>query len=184
MADDARWYVVHTYSGYENIVAENIGKIVENRKMQDKILGVMIPMEKVVEVKDDKTVETERKLFPGYVVVKLAVEYDDDNQPQVPNETWHAIRYTRGCTGFVGPESKPVPLTEAEVQKLGIEKKSVEVTYKDGDLVTVTSGPFEGFSGVVEMLDAEKNVVRVAISMFGRETPVEFELDQVESAVE
>ena len=152
--------------------------------MQDKILGVMIPMEKVVEVKDDKTVETERKLFPGYVVVKLAVEYDDDNQPQVPNETWHAIRYTRGCTGFVGPESKPVPLTEAEVQKLGIEKKSVEVTYKEGDLVTVTSGPFEGFSGVVEMLDAEKNVVRVAISMFGRETPVEFELDQVESAVE
>lgn len=184
MADNARWYVVHTYSGYENIVAENIGKIVENRKMQDKILGVMIPMEKVVEVKDDKTVETERKLFPGYVVVKLAVEYDDDNQPQVPNETWHAIRYTRGCTGFVGPESKPVPLTEAEVQKLGIEKKSVEVTYKEGDLVTVTSGPFEGFSGVVEMLDAEKNVVRVAISMFGRETPVEFELDQVESAVE
>lgn len=184
MADDARWYVVHTYSGYENIVAENIGKIVENRKMQDKILGVMIPMEKVVEVKDDKTVETERKLFPGYVVVKLAVEYDDDNQPQVPNETWHAIRYTRGCTGFVGPESKPVPLTEAEVQKLGIEKKSVEVTYKEGDLVTVTSGPFEGFSGVVEMLDAEKNVVRVVISMFGRETPVEFELDQVESAVE
>ena len=184
MADDARWYVVHTYSGYENIVAENIGKIVENRKMQDKVLDVMIPMEKVVEVKDDKTVETERKLFPGYVVVKLAVEYDDDNQPQVPNETWHAIRYTRGCTGFVGPESKPVPLTEAEVQKLGIEKKSVEVTYKEGDLVTVTSGPFEGFSGVVEMLDAEKNVVRVAISMFGRETPVEFELDQVESAVE
>ena len=184
MADDARWYVVHTYSGYENIVAENIGKIVENRKMQDKILGVMIPMEKVVEVKDDKTVETERKLFPGYVVVKLAVEYDDDNQPQVPNETWHAIRYTRGCTGFVGPESKPVPLTEAEVQKLGIEKKSVEVTYKEGDLVTVTSGPFEGVSGVVEMLEAEKNVVRVAISMFGRETPVEFELDQVESAVE
>ena len=184
MADDARWYVVHTYSGYENIVAENIGKIVENRKMQDKILDVMIPMEKVVEVKDDKTVETERKLFPGYVVVKLAVEYDDDNQPQVPNETWHAIRYTRGCTGFVGPESKPVPLTEAEVQKLGIEKKPVEVTYKEGDLVTVTSGPFEGFSGVVEMLDAEKNVVRVAISMFGRETPVEFELDQVESAVE
>ena len=185
MTDEkALWYVVHTYSGYENIVAENIGKIVENRKMQDKILAVMIPMEKVVEVKDDKTVETERKLFPGYVVVKLAVEYDDDNQPQVPNETWHAIRYTRGCTGFVGPESKPVPLTEAEVQKLGIEKKSVEVTYKDGDLVTVTSGPFEGFSGVVEMLDAEKNVVRVAISMFGRETPVEFELDQVESAVE
>lgn len=184
MADDARWYVVHTYSGYENIVAENIGKIVENRKMQDKILDVTIPMEKVVEVKEDKTVETERKLFPGYVVVKLAVEYDDDNQPMVPNETWHAIRYTRGCTGFVGPESKPVPLTEAEVIKLGIETKTVEVTYAVGDLVTVTDGPFEGFSGVVEVLDTEKNVVRVAISMFGRETPVEFELDQVENAVE
>lgn len=184
MADDSRWYVVHTYSGYENIVAENIGKFVENRKMQDKILGVMIPMEKVTEIRGDKTVEVERKIFPGYVVVKLAVEYDDDNQPQVPNETWHAIRYTRGCTGFVGPESKPVPLTEAEVQKLGIEKKSVEVTYSTGDLVTVTNGPFEGFSGIVEMIDTEKNIVRVAISMFGRETPVEFELDQVKATVE
>lgn len=184
MADDSRWYVVHTYSGYENIVAENIGKFVENRKMHDKILGVMIPMEKVTEIRGDKTVEVERKIFPGYVVVKLAVEYDDDNQPQVPNETWHAIRYTRGCTGFVGPESKPVPLTEAEVQKLGIEKKSVEVTYSTGDLVTVTNGPFEGFSGIVEMIDTEKNIVRVAISMFGRETPVEFELDQVKATVE
>ena len=183
MADDARWYVIHTYSGYENKVAGNIEKIVENRKMQDKILGVNIPLEKVVEVRDDKTVEYERKVFPGYVVVKLAVEYDDDNQPQVPNETWHAIRYTRGVTGFVGPESKPVPLTEEEVLKLGIEKRVVEVTYAVGDLVTVTDGPFEGFSGVVEMLDTEKNIVRVAISMFGRETPVEFELDQVESAV-
>lgn len=183
MADDARWYVIHTYSGYENKVASNIEKIVENRKMQDKILGVNIPLEKVVEVRDDKTVEVERKVFPGYVVVKLAVEFDDDNQPQVPNETWHAIRYTRGVTGFVGPESKPVPLTDEEVQKLGIEKKVVEVTYKVGDLVTVTDGPFDGFSGVVEMLETEKNLVRVAISMFGRETPVEFELDQVESAV-
>lgn len=184
MADDARWYVVHTYSGYENIVADNIGKIVENRKMQDKILDVNIPMEKVVEVKDDKTVERERKIFPGYVVVKLAVEYDDDNQPQVPDETWHAIRYTRGCTGFVGPESKPVPLTEAEVLKLGIEQKVIEVTYAVGDLVTVTDGPFEGFSGVVEAIDTEKNIVQVTISMFGRETPVEFELDKVDKAID
>ncbi len=183
MADDARWYIIHTYSGYENKVAGNIEKIVENRKMQDKILGVNIPLEKVVEIRDDKTVEIERKMFPGYVVVKLAVEFDDDNQPQVPNETWHAIRYTRGVTGFVGPESKPVPLTEAEVEKLGIEKRVIEVTYSEGDLVTVTDGPFEGFSGVAEMLDTEKNIVRVAISMFGRETPVEFELDQVENAV-
>ena len=129
MAGDARWYVIHTYSGYENKVAGNIAKIVENRKMQDKILDVCIPLEKVVEVKNDETVEVERMIFPSYVVVKLAVEYDDDNQPQVPNETWHAIRYTRGVTGFVGPESKPVPLTDAEVEKLGIENKVVEVTY-------------------------------------------------------
>ena len=146
MADDARWYVIHTYSGYENKVAGNIEKIVENRKMHDKILGVCIPLEKVVEVKDDKTVEVERMIFPGYVVVKLAVEYDDDNQPQVPNETWHAIRYTTGVTGFVGPESKPVPLTEKEVEKLGIENKVVEVTYNVGDMVTVTDGPFDEFN--------------------------------------
>ena len=118
MAVDARWYVIHTYSGYENKVAGNIEKIVENRKMHDKILGVSIPLEKVVEVKDDKTVEVERMVFPGYVVVKLAVEYDDDNQPQVPNETWHAIRYTRGVTGFVGPESKPIPLTADELDRM------------------------------------------------------------------
>lgn len=184
MAGDARWYIIHTYSGYENKVAGNIEKIVENRKMQDKILDVCIPLEKVVEVKGDETVEVERMLFPSYVVVKLAVEYDDDNQPQVPNETWHAIRYTRGVTGFVGPESKPVPLTDAEVEKLGIEAKVVEVTYGLGDMVTVTTGPFEGFSGVVEALDTENNMVRVAISMFGRETPVEFELNQVKNAVE
>ncbi|MBR2877074.1 MAG: transcription termination/antitermination protein NusG, partial [Clostridia bacterium] len=161
-----------------------IENIVENRKMQDKILGVSIPLEKVVEVIDDKTVEVERKVFPSYVVVKLAVEYDDDNQPQVPNETWHAIRYTRGVTGFVGPESKPVPLTDAEVEKLGIETKIVEVTYGLGDMVTVTDGPFEGFSGVVEAIDTEKNMVRVTISMFGRETLVEFELNQVQNAVD
>ena len=184
MAVDARWYVIHTYSGYENKVAGNIEKIVENRKMHDKILGVCIPLEKVVEVKDDKTVEVERMIFPGYVVVKLAVEYDDDNQPQVPNETWHAIRYTRGVTGFVGPESKPVPLSDAEVEKLGIETKVVEVTYDVGDMVTVTDGPFEGFSGVVEALDTDKNMVRVTISMFGRETLVEFQLNQVQNAVE
>ncbi len=184
MAIDARWYVIHTYSGYENKVAGNIEKIVENRKMQDKILGVNIPLEKVIEVRDDKTVEIERKIFPGYVVVKLAVEYDDDNQPQVPDETWHAIRYTRGVTGFVGPESKPVPLTEAEVQKLGVENTVVEVTYAVGDLVTIVDGPFGGFSGVVEMLDTEKNMVRVTVSVLGRETPVEFELNKVQLAVD
>lgn len=184
MADEARWYIIHTYSGYENKVAENIKTIVENRKLQDRIQDVNIPLEKVVEIKDDKQVEVERKVFPGYVVVKLAVEFDDDNQPAVPNDIWHIIRYTRGVTGFVGPESKPVPLTEEEIAKLGIEKKVIEVTYKVGDLVTVTDGPFEGFSGVVEMLDTDNNVVRVAISMFGRETPVEFELKQVKVAID
>ncbi|NMP38060.1 MAG: transcription termination/antitermination factor NusG [Clostridiales bacterium] len=183
MAEDARWFVVHTYSGYENKVATNIEKVVENRKMHDSILEVKIPMETVVELKDDKKVEVERKIFPGYVMVKLAVEYDDDNQPQMSDDTWYVIRNTRGVTGFVGPESKPVPLTEAEVLKLGVEQKVVEVNYAVGDLVTVTDGPFDGFSGVVEEIDTDKNFVRVAISMFGRETPVEFELDQVENAI-
>ena len=126
MSGESRWFIIHTYSGYENKVAENIGKIDENRKMHDKILGVNIPLEKVVEVKNDKTVEVERKIFPGYVVVKLAVEYSDkegeENVLKVPDETWHAIRYTRGVTGFVGPDGRPVPLTKEEVEKLGVEK--------------------------------------------------------------
>ena len=124
-ANQKRWYIVHTYSGYENKVAENIGKIVENRKMHDDILGVCIPVEKVVEVRDDKTVEVERKIFPSYVVVKLAVEYSDKEGEEgvlkVPDKTWHAIRYTSGVTGFVGPDGKPVPLTAEEVKKLGLE---------------------------------------------------------------
>jgi transcriptional antiterminator NusG len=179
MAGDARWYVIHTHSGYENKVAGNIAKIVENRKMQDKILDVCIPLEKVVEVKDDKTVEVERMVFPSYVVVKLAVEYDDDNQPQVPNETWHAIRYTRGVTGFVGPESKPVPLTDAEVEKLGIENKIVEVTYDIGDMVTVTDGPFEGFDGTVEEIVEDRSKLKVMVMIFGRKTLLELNFTQV-----
>ena len=184
MAVDARWYVIHTYSGYENKVAGNIAKIVENRKMHDKILGVCIPLEKVVEVKDDKTVEVERMIFPGYVVVKLAVEYDDDNQPQVPNETWHAIRYTRGVTGFVGPESKPRPLTEKEVIEMGVEKRSIEVSYQVGDLVSVIGGPFDSFQGTVDLIDVDNDFVRVIISMMGRETPIELGLDQVEPEID
>lgn len=184
MAADSRWYVIHTYSGYENKVAANIEKIVENRKMQDEILEVKIPMEMVTEIKEDKTVEVERKIYPGYVMVKLAVYSGNDNQPRMSDETWYLIRNTRGVTGFVGPESKPVPLTEEEVQKLGVEHRVVKVNYETGDLVTVTEGPFEGFSGIVEELNTSKNIVRVAISMFGRETPVEFEIDQVENAVQ
>lgn len=198
MAVESRWYIIHTYSGYENKVAENIEKFVENRKMQDKILGVCIPLEKVVEVRDDKTVEVERKVFPGYVVVKLAVEYSDkegeENVLKVPDETWHAIRYTRGVTGFVGPDGKPVPLTQSEVEKLGIEKvesdgESVsrtvtEVSYSVGDLVTITDGIMEGNSGVVETIDTANNTVRVIVSFMGKEAPVELKLNQVKVAID
>lgn len=198
MASESRWYIIHTYSGYENKVAENIGKIVENRKMQDKILGVNIPIEKVVEVRDDKTVEVERKIFPGYVVVKLAVEYSDkegeENVLKVPDETWHAIRYTRGVTGFVGPDGKPVPLTAEEVKKLGIEDENAnaelsnrtvtEVSYEVGDLVTICDGLMEGNSGVVEVIDTENNTVRVIVSFMGKEAPVELPLNQVKKAID
>ena len=194
---EARWFIIHTYSGYENKVAENIEKIVENRKMHDKILGVCIPLEKVVEVRDDKTVEIERKIFPGYVVVKLAVEYSDkegeENVLKVPDETWHAIRYTRGVTGFVGPDGKPVPLTADEVAKLGIEgsadgdgasKAVTEVSYSVGDLVTITEGLMEGNSGVVEAIDTDKGTVRVIVSFMGKEAPVELPLNQVKTAID
>ena len=198
MAVEARWYIIHTYSGYENKVAENIEKIVENRKMHDKIFGVCIPVEKVVEVREDKTVEVERKIFPGYVVVKLAVEYSDkegeENVLKVPDETWHAIRYTRGVTGFVGPDGKPVPLTAEEVRKLGITEAGAEgdgsartvteVSYSVGDLVTNTEGLMEGNSGVVETIDTDKNVVRVIVSFMGKEAPVELPLNQVKKAID
>ena len=198
MAVEARWFIIHTYSGYENKVAENIEKIVENRKMQDKIFGVCIPLEKVVEVRDDKTVEVERKIFPGYVVVKLAVEYSDkegeENVLKVPDETWHAIRYTSGVTGFVGPDGKPVPLTAEEVKKLGLEKSDAddsdvtrtvtEVAYSVGDLVTITDGIMEGNSGVVENIDTANNTVRVIVSFMGKEAPVELPLNQVKKAID
>lgn len=181
---DSKWYVIHTYSGYENKVAANITKIVENRSMQDQILEVRIPTETVTEIKDDKTREVERKLFPGYVMVKLAVTYDDDDQPSMADDTWYVIRNTRGITGFVGPESKPVPLTEDEVIRLGVEQRVIEVSYAVGDTVNINDGIFNGFSGVVEEIDLENNVVRVTVSaFFGRETLVELELDQVEPAV-
>ena len=198
MAAEARWYIIHTYSGYENKVAENIEKFVENRKMHDKILGVCIPLEKVVEVRDDKTVEVERKMFPGYVIVKLAVEYSDkegeENVLKVPDETWHAIRYTRGVTGFVGPDGRPVPLTEDKIRRFGVEEVEssdsnvartvTEVAYEVGDLVTITDGLMEGNSGVVEAIDTENNTVRVIISFMGKEAPVELALNQVKRAID
>ena len=166
---EARWYVVHTYSGYENKVATDLAPMVESRGMQDLIQDIKIPMETVTEIKEDKVREVERKIFPGYVLIKMIVTDD----------SWYVVRNIRGCTGFVGPASKPVPLTDEEVAALGVEKHSVEVGYKDGDLVKIISGPLEGYTGTVKTVDTENNSVCVVLSMFGRETPVELELDQI-----
>ena len=170
MADEAKWYVVHTYSGYENKVATNLEKIVENRKLQDWIHEIRVPTETGVEVKDNKKREVERKIFPGYVLVKMVMTDD----------SWYVVRNTRGCTGFVGPNGKPIPLTEEEVAALGVEKREIEVNYAVGDTVRIIDGPLENFTGIVDELDREKNKVRVTSSMVGRETPVELELDQAE----
>lgn len=171
MSDEAKWYVVHTYSGYENKVASTLQTTVENRGLQDMIPDVKVPTEIVTEIREDgSSKEVERKLFPGYVFVKMV--YTD--------ETWYVVRNIRGCTGFVGPSSKPVPLTESEVYKMGVESRVVEVSYDVGDQVRIIDGPLEDFVGIVDELDADKNYVKVTISMFGRETPVELELNQAE----
>ncbi len=171
MADnnEARWYVVHTYSGYENKVARDLATMVESRGMQDLIHDIKIPTETVTEIKGEETREVERKIFPGYVLIKMIVTDD----------SWYVVRNIRGCTGFVGPASKPVPLTDSEVAALGVEKHSVEVGYGVGDHVKIISGPLEGYSGVVKTIDNANNNVCVVLSMFGRETPVELELDQI-----
>ena len=184
-----RWYVAHTYSGYENKVASNILTVVENRKMQDQILEVRIPTEIVTEIKDEKKREVERKIFPGYVMIRLACVYKkrsefEEEELTMTDEAWYVIRNTRGVTGFVGPGSKPVPLSEEEVIALGIEKRTIEVDYNVGDLVNILSGPFDGFSGVVSSIDLTKEIVVVMISMLGRETPVELQLNQVEVAID
>ncbi len=195
MAEISRWYVVHTYSGYENKVATNIEKIVDNRKMHDLILEVKVPTEIVVENKEAKDKETgekiivkkevERKIFPGYVMVKVAVFEDEETGDlEMTDDTWYVIRNTRGVTGFVGPESKPIPLTEAEVYAMGVEKKVVKIDYEVGDMVSIIDGAFEGIIGTVRELDVDNNVVCVVISMLGRETPVDLELDQVEKVEE
>ena len=171
MSETPKWYVVHTYSGYENKVASSIMKAVENRKMHDLITEVTIPVETVREVKDGKTREVERKLFPGYVLVKMIVT----------DESWYLVRNTRGCTGFVGPASKPVPLTAEEVEKMGVEKAApLSVDFAVGDTVQITAGPLEGFMGLVEGIDTESFKVKLKVNMFGRETPAEVEIGQVE----
>ena len=170
MADAAKWYVVHTYSGYENTVKATIEKTIENRHLEDVILSVSIPMETVTEMTDNGPKVFERKVFPGYVLVKMIMT----------DEYWYIIKNVRGVTGFVGSGTKPTPLTEDDVLQLGMEKHEIIVNYAVGDNVRITDGPLTSFTGVVDMLDVDKNKVRVIVSMFGRETPAELELDQVE----
>ncbi len=172
MAETAQWYVVHTYSGYENTVKATIEKTVESRHLQDQILAISIPMETVTEITESGSSKTyDRKVYPGYVLVKMV--YSDD--------TWHVIKDVRGVTGFVGTSSNdPIPLAEEEVYAMGVEKREIIVNYNVGDSVRILDGPLSSFTGTVEEIDVDKNLVSVVVSMFGRETPVEFELDQVE----
>ena len=172
MAESAKWYVVHTYSGYENTVKATIEKTVQSRQLQEQILTISIPMETVTEITDSGVSKTyDRKLYPGYVFVKMV--YSDD--------TWHVIRSIRGVAGFVGPAGEdPIPLTEDEVYAMGVEKKEIIVSYSVGDTVRILDGPLSGFTGTVESIEVENNAVNVIVSMFGRETSVEFELDMVE----
>ena len=174
MSDGAQWYVVHTYSGYENTVKATIEKYVENRGMQSLIHEISIPLETVTEITDNGPKEVERKVFPGYVLVKMVMN----------DETWHVVRNIRGVTGFLGEGNKAIPLSEADVAALGVEKREVVVSYQEGDTVRITDGALESFLGTVEEIDLDRSKVRVVVSMFGRETPVELELDQVEPANE
>ena len=172
MAETAKWYVVHTYSGYENTVKATIEKTVESRQLHNQILDISIPLETVTEITETGVSKTyDRKVYPGYVLVKMV--YSDD--------TWHVIRNIRGVTGFVGSSSNdPTPLTEDEVYQMGVEKREIVVNYAVGDTVRILDGPLSSFTGVVEEIEVDKNSVSVIVSMFGRETSVEFELDQVE----
>lgn len=164
------WYVVHTYSGHENKVKVNIEKLVENREMQDLVISVVVPTEDVIELKNGQRKIKTRKMFPGYVLIKMIVT----------NESWYLVRNTQGVTGFVGHGSEPVPLTLDEVRRMGIEKIIVEMDIKIGDSVKVINGPFEGFMGSVSSFDEEKQTMRVLISMFGRDTLVELEYAQID----
>jgi transcriptional antiterminator NusG len=173
MADNAKWYVIHTYSGYEKTVAATIEKAVENRKLRDLIQEVNIPVETVTEIADNKTKVSEHNIFPGYVLVKMVMT----------DESWHLVRNVRGVTGFVGSANKPIPLTDEEIASLGVEKNEIVVGYTEGDSVKIIDGPLDGFIGTVEEVEVNKNRVRVVVSMFGRETPVDLELDQVEATI-
>ena len=174
MADSAKWYVIHTYSGYENKVANNIETVVENRQMQDQILEVKIPMETVTEIKDNKKRDVERKVFPGYVLVKMVMNDD----------TWYVVRNTRGVTGFVGPGSKPVPLTDEEMVNLGITggEEKVELDLEVGDAVVVTGGAWKDTTGLIQSINDTKQMVTINVELFGRETPVEISFADIKKA--
>lgn len=168
--EKAEWYVVHTYSGYENKVKANVEKIVENRGMEDQIMEVSVPMEEVVEIKNGQKKIVQRKIFPGYVIVKMIMT----------DESWYIIRNARGVTGFVGPGSKPIPLTEDEIRRMGVENLPVRIDVEVGDNIRVINGPLENFIGIIKSIDMEKQIMSVSVSMFGRDTPVDLQFDQVQ----
>lgn len=167
---ETNWYVVHTYSGYENKVKANIEKTIENRKLQDQILEVSVPMQDVVEVKNGVKKQVQKKMFPGYVLLNM--EMNDD--------TWYVVRNTRGVTGFVGPGSKPVPLTDAEMQSMGIKRsEEIMIDLELGDVIEVTSGVWEGTTGIIKSINSHKQIVSINVDMFGRETPVEISFTEI-----
>ncbi len=166
---EASWYVVHTYSGYENKVKANIEKTIENRHLEDQILEVRVPMQDVVEMKNGARKQVQKKMFPGYVLINMVMNDD----------TWYVVRNTRGVTGFVGPGSKPVPLTEAEMRPLGIQSENVVVDFKEGDTVTVVSGVWADTVGVIQSMNQGKQSVIINVDLFGRETPVEIGFSEI-----
>lgn len=166
---EANWYVVHTYSGYENKVKTNIEQSIENRKLQDQILEVSVPTQEVVELKNGVRKVSEKKLFPGYVLINMVMNDD----------TWYVVRNTRGVTGFVGPGSKPVPLTDAEMHNLGIKVENINVDFKAGDMVSVVGGVWTGTAGLIKRVDENRQTVTINVDMFGRETPVELSFAEV-----
>ena len=167
---EAKWYVVHTYSGHENKVKVNIEKLVESRGMQNLVLDVIVPTEERVEIRNGQRKLKTKKMFPGYVLVKMIVT----------NESWYLVRNTQGVTGFVGHGSDPVPLTLEEVRRMGIEKVYIDLDINVGDTIKVINGPFENFMGTVEEVNPEKQTLRAKVSMFGRDTPVELDFAQVD----
>ena len=166
---EARWYVVHTYSGYENKVKANIDKTIENRHLEEQILEVRVPMQDVVELKNGVQKATQKKMFPGYVLIHMIMNDD----------TWYVVRNTRGVTGFVGPGSKPVPLTEAEMIPLGIQKEDVVVDFAEGDTVQVVAGAWADTVGVIQSMNLQKQSLTINVELFGRETPVEISFAEV-----